>query len=473
MNLTELTINQIKQGLKNKEFSAVDLCRNYLDKINQFNEEVAAFLTVDEKQAILEAEKIDKIISKKEKLPILAGVPCAIKDNIMVEGMSCTAGSKILEKYIAPYDATVIKKIKAQGGIILGKTNLDEFAMGSSNENSAFGPVKNPYDLERVPGGSSGGSAAALPAGFSVFSLGSDTGGSVREPAAFCGVVGLRPTYGAVSRYGLVAFASSLDQIGPITKTVEDCQTVFDVIKGEDPLDSTSQKIVEKDSIIPKKLKIGLPKEYFVKGMDYEVEKAIEKVIEKYRAIGAEIKEVSLPHSEYALACYYIISSAEASSNLARFDGIKYPPEDNPEDNLKEDLISFYLRKKGKGFGSEVKRRIMLGTYVLSSGYYQAYYLQAQKTRELLKKDFKKVFEDVDIILSPTVPFLPFKIGEKIDNPVQMYLVDIYTVSASLAGLPAVSLPAERGGNLPVGFQITGKPFKENEILSAGKLYFS
>jgi aspartyl-tRNA(Asn)/glutamyl-tRNA(Gln) amidotransferase subunit A len=472
MKLDGMTIKRVRQGLKKKEFSAFELCQFYLKKIKEKDKIIFSFLQLNEKDALIRAKEIDKMIFSGEEIPALAGVVYAVKDIILVEGMLCTAGSKMLENYLAPYDATVIKKIKSQGGIIIGKTNLDEFAMGSSNENSAFGAVKNPHDLSRVPGGSSGGSAAAIAADLSVFALGSDTGGSIREPASFCGVFGLKPTYGAVSRYGLIAFASSLDQIGPIAKSADDCQIVFNAIKGKDPLDSTSLEVKEKDfNLNLKDLKIGIPKEYFVKGIDPEVEKIVKGAIEEYGKMGIrKIEEISLPYTEYALACYYIIASAEASANLAKFDGIKYPPNFSGEKN-KKDLLDFYLESRGKGFGPEVKRRIMLGTYALSSGYYDAYYLRAQKVRNLLKKDFEKAFKRVDAIFTPTVPFLPFKIGEKIENPVSMYLADIYTVSVSLAGLPALSLPIGKVGNLPVGLQIIGNSFEENKILEIGKLY--
>ena len=475
MDLTSFTITQITEKLKKKEFSTFELCQEYLKKIKEKNKEIFAFLSINEESALLKAKKIDKMISAGQNIPVLAGIPCAIKDNIMVEGFPCTAGSRILENYKAPYDATVVKKIKEEGGVIFGKTNLDEFAMGSSTENSAFGPTKNPNDLARVPGGSSGGSAAAVAGGLSVFALGSDTGGSIRQPCAFCGTVGLKPTYGAVSRYGLIAFASSLDQIGPITKTVEDAKIVFEAIKGKDPLDSTS---VESKSPVSnlqspiKNLRIGVPKEYFIKGMEPEVEEATKETIKKYEEMGMEIVEVSLPHAEYALSCYYIIAPSEASANLARYDGIKYGYSKMRDvEHKTQSLLDVYLESRGKGFGEEVRRRIMLGTYALSAGYYEAYYLKAQKVRTLIKNDFEKAFKRVDAIFAPVSPFLPFKIGEKIKDPLSMYLVDVYTVSVNLAGLPALSLPVGKKENLPVGFQIIGKPFEEDKILEIGKLY--
>jgi len=472
MELPDLTITQINQGLKRKEFSAIELCKAYLGRIKEKDREISAFLTVNTEKALSRAKKIDNLISTGKEIPILAGIPCAIKDNILVQDLKCTAGSKILENYIAPEDAAVIKKLKAQDVVILGKTNLDEFAMGSSTENSAFGVTRNPHDLTRVPGGSSGGSAAAVAANECVYALGSDTGGSIRLPASFCGVVGLKPTYGAVSRYGLIAFASSLDQIGPLTKTVQDCKIVFEAISGKDEMDSTSVKIPEirNSKFEIRNLRIGLPKEYFVKGIDPEVEKAIRKASKKYEEMGAKIEEVSLPHTEYALPAYYIISPSEASANLARYDGIKYGY--SQISNLKpqtSDLLGVYLKSREQGFGSEVRRRIMLGTYALSAGYYEAYYKRAQKVRTLVREDFEKVFEKVDALLTPVAPFTAFKIGEKIEDPLSMYLVDVYTVSINLAGLPALSLPCSKAGHLPVGLQIIGKPFEETKILEIGQ----
>ncbi|MDI6603012.1 MAG: Asp-tRNA(Asn)/Glu-tRNA(Gln) amidotransferase subunit GatA [Patescibacteria group bacterium] len=489
-----LTIKEAHQGLIKKEFSAVELCKFYLERIGEKDKTIQAFLTVSQDLALSQAKKVDEMILAGKKIPLLAGIPAAIKDNILVEDVKCTAGSKILENYLAPYDATVIKKLKDQKAVILGKTNLDEFAMGSSTENSAFFPTKNPLDLTRVPGGSSGGSAAAVAANECIFALGSDTGGSIRLPASFCGVVGLKPTYGAVSRYGLIAFASSLDQIGPITKTVEDCKIVFDAIKGKDSLDSTS---VETPKIKNWKLKIedlriGIPKEYFVKGIDPEVEKIIKKAIKKYEEMGMIVEEVSLPHTEYALPVYYIINPSEASANLARYDGIKY----GYSAKKTRDLMEVYLKSRGEGFGQEVRRRIMLGTYALSAGYYEAYYLRAQKVRTLVKNDFEKVFKKVDALLTPVSPFLPFKIGERIEDPLSMYLVDVYTVSVNLVGLPALSIPCgkvashhfkeklskqnrtketknsemQNGGELSVGLQIIGKPFEEEKILKIAQI---
>jgi aspartyl-tRNA(Asn)/glutamyl-tRNA(Gln) amidotransferase subunit A len=475
IELTNLTINQINKGLKEKNFSALELCHAHLNQIKKKDKKISAFLTINQELALFQAKKIDKLISKNEKISLLAGIPAAIKDNILVRGLKCTAASRILENYTAPYSATVIKKLEQQGIMILGKTNLDEFAMGSSGENSAFGLTKNPLDLSRVPGGSSSGSAAAVADNMSVFALGSDTGGSIRLPACFCGVVGLKPTYGAVSRYGLIAFASSLDQIGPITKTVEDCQIVFNAIKGKDEMDSTSINTKHKTQNTKYKIqniKIGIPKEYFSKGIDPEIEKIIKRAIKKYEELGAKIKEVSLPHTEYALACYYIIAPSEASANLARYDGIKYGYSIAKNERRKiKNLLDVYLNTREKGFGIEVKRRIILGTYALSAGHYEAYYLKAQKVRGLIIQDFEKVFKEVDFLMTPVSPFLPFKIGEKINNPLSMYLVDLFTVSINLAGLPALSLPVGKIGKLPVGLQIIGKWFEEDKIFKIGKIY--
>ncbi|MCK4474069.1 Asp-tRNA(Asn)/Glu-tRNA(Gln) amidotransferase subunit GatA [Candidatus Parcubacteria bacterium] len=474
MNLTNLTINQAHQGLIKKQFSANELARGYLDKIKKKDKEICAFLTVTEELALSQAKKIDDLIAKGKEISVLAGIPLAIKDNILVDGVKSTAGSKILQDYIAPYDATVIKKLKQEKVLILGKTNLDEFAMGSSCENSAFKLTKNPCDLSCVPGGSSGGSAAAVASDECICALGSDTGGSIRQPACFCGVVGLKPTYGVVSRYGLIAFASSLDQIGPITKTIEDCQIVFDAIKGKDLLDSTSvenPKIQNTEYKI-QNLKIGVPKEYFIKGMDTEVEKVIKSAIKKYEKLGAKIIEISLPHTEYALACYYMISTSEASANLARYDGIRYGySEAKSEKRKAKNLLDVYLQTREQGFGSEVKRRIMLGTYALSAGYYDAYYKRSQKVRTLIQKDFENAFKRVDVIFCPVSPTPAFKIAEKIADPLKMYLSDIFTISVNLAGLPALSLPVGKVGNLPIGLQIIGKPFDEDKILQTGLIF--
>ena len=481
MELTELTITQAHQGLIKKEFSALELAKAFLDRIEKENKKIRALITLNTESALAQAKKIDVLISQEKEIPVIAGIPTVIKDNMLVEGMRCTAASTILKNYIAPYDAFVIKKLRSQGAIILGKTNMDEFAIGSSGEHSAFGVTRNPHNPERVPGGSSSGSAAAVAANMAPFALGSDTGGSIRLPASFCGVVGMKPTYGAVSRSGLIAMASSLDQIGPVTKTVRDNEIVFDVIKGKDPLDSTS---LESDKEIQtasyklqdlkiQDLKIGVPKEYFIEGIDAEVKKSIESVLKKFENLGAKIEEISLPHTEYALATYYIIMTAEVSSNLARYDGIKYGTsiQDFKRENKKSTLLDVYFRSRGEGFGEEVRRRIMLGTYTLSAGYYEAYYLRAQKVRTLIREDFNKAFQKVDIILTPVSPTPAFKIGEKIEDPLTMYLSDIFTVSLNLAGLPGIAIPSGKIGELPIGFQLIGKPFQEKTILEAGKMF--
>lgn len=474
MELHRLTITQAHQGLLKKEFSSLELTKVFLNRIKKNNKEVSAFLTVTEDLALLEAKRIDDLISIGENIPVLAGIPLAVKDNILVKEIKITCASKILENYIASYDATCIKKLKKLGAVILGKTNMDEFAMGASTENSAFFPTKNPNDLTRVPGGSSGGSAAAVAGDLCCYALGSDTGGSIRQPASFCGVVGLKPTYGAVSRYGLVAFASSLDQIGPITKTAEDAKIVFEAISGKDPKDSTSVELLETNSLTAageqasiNSIRIGVPKEYFVKGMDSEVEKVVRKAIKKFEGLGAKIEEISLPHTKYVIPAYYLINMSEASSNLARYDGIRYGLSRTRSKNL----LDVYLQSKGKGFGDEVKRRIMLGTYALSAGYYDAYYLKAQKIRTLIIKDFEDAFQKVDFILTPTTSTPAFKIGEKSTDPLSMYLCDIFTASVNLAGLPAISIPVGFAGKLPVGLQIIGKPFEENKILEISRVY--
>jgi aspartyl-tRNA(Asn)/glutamyl-tRNA(Gln) amidotransferase subunit A len=477
MELTKLTITEIQRALKKKEFSALELTQSYLKKIEEIDGEIGAFLTVAKKEALARAKEIDELIEKEEKMPLLAGVPCAIKDNLLVKGLRCTAGSKILKNYTAVYDATCVERLKKEGAVVLGKTNMDEFAMGSSTEYSAFQTTKNPKDTSRVPGGSSGGSAAAVAAEEACFALGSDTGGSVRQPASFCGVVGLKPTYGAVSRYGLIAFASSLDQVGPLARTVEDAEIVFNVIAGKDEKDSTSVELKRvlsekrQESIDLRNLKIGLPKECFGEGVEKEVKEAIEKILRMLEEEGAEIKEISLPHTKYATACYYLIAPSEASSNLARYDGIRYGMSylAQAQQGVSLTLKQAYLKVRQEGFGEEVKRRIMLGTYALSAGYYDAYYLKAQKVRTKILQDFKRAFEEIDLILIPTSPTLPFKIGEKLQDPLQMYLSDVFTNSVNLAGLPALSLPVGEVQGLPVGLQIIGKEFGEKDIFEAGK----
>jgi len=467
MEFFKLTIRQLHKKLLDKEISAVELTKVFLSQIDKIDKNINAFLSVFNDSAISQAKEIDKKISEKQKISILAGIPMALKDNILVKGEECTAGSKILEKYIAPYDATCVEKLKKVGVVFLGKTNLDEFAMGSSTENSAFKITHNPQNLSCVPGGSSGGSAASVKANECVFALGSDTGGSIRQPASLCGVVGLKPTYGAVSRYGLIAFASSLDQIGPLTKSVEDAKIVFDIIKGKDEKDSTSIELNSKNSNFNlKNIKIGLPKEYFQEGIDPGVEKIIKDFIKKIQKQGLNVEEISLPHTKHAIPCYFLISACEASANLSRYDGIKYGQSNMKEKEL--DILDTYLKTRGQGFGDEVKRRIMLGTYALSSGYYDAYYLRAQKVRTLIKQDFENAFKKVDMILTPTSPFTAFKIGEKVEDALSMYLADAFTVSVNLAGLPALSIPCGEIENLPVGLQIISDNFTENDIFEMG-----
>ena len=469
--LNELTIIKAHEGLKKKKFSSVELTRACLESAKK-QKNLNAFITVMEKEALDSAKAIDK--SGKFNNP-LSGVPVAIKDNMNIFGVRTTAGSKILENYIAPYDATVVKKLKECGAVFLGKANMDEFACGASNETSFFGPVKNPHDITRVPGGSSGGSTVAVAANEAIYALGSDTGGSIRQPAALCGVVGLKPTYGRVSRYGLLAMASSLDQIGPLTKTVEDAAIVFQAIAGRDEKDSaTVEKAVPHYSDEIKKsikgLKVGVPKEYFVSGMDKEVEKAVRDSIKKLEELGAKIIDVSLPHAEYGLSVYYILMPCELSSNLSRYQGVKY----GFSDRSGKTLLDNYLDTRGKGFGDEIRRRIMLGTYALSAGYYDAYYLQAQKVRSLVKRDFEEAFKKVDCLVTPTSPTVAFKIGEKMDDPLSMYLADIFTVSANIAGVPAISVPCgsvkpkDGQSELPVGLQIIGKDFDEATVLRVG-----
>jgi len=473
MNLSDLTIKKVHDSLLNKEFSALELIEAYFKRIEDFDKEICAYLSLNKDEACKAAEKVDLSIAKKEEIGELAGVPFAIKDNILIKNNPTSAASKILKNYKATYDATVIKKLREEKSIFLGRTNMDEFAMGSSTENSAFQITKNPYDKERVPGGSSGGSVAAVAAYMSLASLGSDTGGSIRQPASFCGVVGLKPTYGAVSRYGLIAMSSSLDQIGPITKTVEDAGILFKAIAGEDSFDSTTtsmnlEEILEMSLEKIKNLTIGIPEEYFIDGLDKETGNAINEVIQNLKSLGLKFKKINLPHTKHALSTYYIIMPAEASANLARFDGIRYGSLG--EEKNSQNLLDLYFRNKSQGFGPEVKRRIILGTFVLSSGYYDAYYSKAQKVRTLIKNDFDKAFEDVDVILTPVSPTRAFKIGEKLNDPLSMYLSDIFTIPVNLAGLPAISIPAKTKG-LPIGFQLIGQYFREADILGIGRYY--
>lgn len=472
-DLTKLTIKEASQLLAARKISSLELTKEFLKLIKKKNDSVNAFLYIAEETALRQAEMADGKRSVHQEVSPLLGIPLAIKDNILVKDLPCTAGSKILEDYRAPYDATVVRKIKEAGAVIIGKTNMDEFAMGSSTENSAFGPVKNPRDLERVPGGSSGGSAAAVAADECLGALGSDTGGSIRQPAAFCGVAGFKPTYGRVSRYGLIALASSLDQIGPLTKTVADARIIFETIAGYDENDATTLKNWPLNPFVEmKNLKVGVPNEYFAEGLAPEIEAAVRRKILDLEKSGAKIRGVDLPSTPYALACYYIIMPAEASSNLARYDGIKYGASAVKELSLAAlgDLSAVYSETRGGKFGAEVKRRIILGTFVLSAGYYEAYYQKAQKVRSLIKRDFEKVFREVDVLLAPTTPTLPFKLGEKETDPLQMYLSDVYTVPANLAGLPALSLPIDGEVNgLPIGLQIIGRPNEDELVLTVGE----
>jgi aspartyl-tRNA(Asn)/glutamyl-tRNA(Gln) amidotransferase subunit A len=470
MNLDVLTIDFVRDLILLKETTATALTEEFYKKIEADDPKIHAYLTLSKERAFAKAAEIDAMADRGEELPAMAGVPVGIKDVLMTEGIQTTAGSRILENFVAPYDATAVAKLEAAGAIVLGKLNCDEFAMGSSNENSGYGPVHNPRDLSRVPGGSSGGSAAAVAANMAVATLGSDTGGSIRQPAAFCGVVGLMPTYGRVSRYGLIAFASSLDHVGPLTKTVKDAAIVLQVIAGRDLKDSTSGNLPVADYVgeIGKSvtgMRVGVPEEYFPAELDPEVRAAVEKTIEDLRIAGCEIKRISLPHTRYAIPTYYLVATAEASSNLARFDGVRYGFRAKGAGTLSE----MYRKTRDGGFGAEVKRRIMLGTYALSAGYYDAYYLQAQKVRTLLTRDFQKAFEEVDVIVTPTTPTAAFKLGEKVDDPVSMYLADIFTVTADLVGIPGLSVPcgATKEG-LPIGVQILGRHFDEATILRVG-----
>lgn len=470
MRIGAMTAYEIKKGIEEKKFTSEEVVTELLKRIKEVDKDVDGYLTLCEEEALKTARAVDEKIKKGEKVGKLAGVPIAIKDNICTDGIRTTCASKMLEDFIPPYDATVVKRLKEEDAVIIGKTNMDEFAMGSSNENSAFKKTKNPWNLKRVPGGSSGGSAAVVAAGIAPISLGSDTGGSIRQPAAFCGIAGLKPTYGSVSRFGLVAFASSLDQIGPFGKTVRDCALTLEIIAGHDSMDSTSlDKEYDKDYLSAldgsvEGLKIAVPKEFFGKGLNSEIEKAIKDTIEKLKSMGAVVEEISLPITEEGLSTYYIISSAEASSNLSRYDGIRYGYRSKSYETIDE-LMEM---SRTEGFGKEVKRRIMLGTYALSSGYYDAYYNRAQKLRKKIQEQYKEVFESYDLILSPTSPVLPFLSGEKSSDPLEMYLSDIYTVNINLAGVPAISIPcAFSNEGLPIGIQLIGPHFGEKKILKA------
>jgi aspartyl-tRNA(Asn)/glutamyl-tRNA(Gln) amidotransferase subunit A len=468
LDLFALKISEANALLKKKDISPEELTRAVLDRIDSVDSKVNAFVTVNKDGAVSRCEELFKDV----KGGSLRGIPLAIKDNICTKGVKTTCSSRILENFIPPYESTVTERLLDEGYVLIGKTNLDEFAMGSSTENSGFFVTKNPWSPDRVPGGSSGGSAAAVAADECIASLGSDTGGSIRQPASFCGVVGMKPTYGRVSRYGLVAFASSLDQIGPVTKDVMDAAILLNVIAGHDRCDSTSMNIETPDYTSQlgkeiKGLKVGIPKEYFIEGIDKEVEGSVKSAIKRLESLGAETIEISLPHTGYAVATYYLIATSEASSNLSRYDGVKYGLRVEGDD-----LLDMYMKTRSKGFGQEVKRRIMLGTFALSSGYYDAYYKKAQQVRTLIKQDFEKVFEKVDVIATPTVPNTAFKIGEMIEDPLQMYLNDILTIPVNLSGLPAISVPCGFSSeDMPIGLQIIGKHFDEENVLKTAYAY--
>lgn len=474
MSLHKLTLLDLQKKFTAGEITAQEIVRAYTLRIDHVEPKVKAFVTQAREAALEQAEALDRKLKGWRRTMPLSGMPLAIKDNICTDGVVTSCSSRMLQTFVPPYDATVITKLRAQDYLLLGKTNLDEFAMGSSTENSAFGPSRNPWNVQCVPGGSSGGSAAAVAAEECVAALGSDTGGSIRQPAAFCGVVGLKPTYGRVSRYGLVAFASSLDQIGPITRNVSDSAFLLGAIAGHDPLDSTSidrpvpdyMKALQKRDL--KRLRVGVPVEFFTEGLDPEVEQAVRTAIEELQRLGAEVKEIRLPRTDAAVAVYYVIATAEASSNLARFDGVKFGFRAKET----KDLLDLYIKTRQEGFGPEVKRRIMLGTYVLSAGYYDAYYGKAQGVRTLVCQDFEAAFKQVDVIVTPTTPTPAFKLGEKSENPLQMYLSDIFTISVNLAGLPAISLPCgfSKAG-LPIGLQLIGRAFEEETVLRAAHAY--
>ena len=473
MDLNVLTVASTRAAIEQRGVTASALVDDFYKKIAVEDGEIHAYITLSKERAQAKAAEIDALADKGAPLPPLAGVPLAIKEVMVTREVRSTAGSKILGNYLPPYDCTAVARLEQAGAIVLGKTNCDEFAMGSSNENSAWGPVRNPRDKSRVPGGSSGGSAAVVAAGTAVAALGSDTGGSIRQPAAFCGVVGLTPTYGRVSRYGLIAFASSLDHIGPLTKTVKDSALLLQHIAGRDPLDSTSADVpvptyADEIERPVRGLKLGVPKEYFSEGLDGEVRRAVEAAIQKLAAAGCEVVEISLPHAKYAIPTYYIVATAEASSNLARFDGVRYAFRTKGAKNLSQ----MYRSTRDQGFGAEVKRRIMLGTYVLSAGYYDAYYLKAQQVRTLLTRDFEQAFEKVDAVVTPTTPTPAFKLGEKTDDPLAMYLNDIYTVTADLVGIPGISVPCGSSkSGLPIGLQILGRHFDEPTLFRLAHVY--
>ena len=473
MNLNTLTIDTARAAVAEGTATATALASSFFDAIQKQDGEIGAFLTLSKERALTKAAEIDSLVKDGNPLPPLAGVPVAIKDVMVTRGVRTTAGSRILDNFVPPYDSTAVARLEQAGAVLLGKLNCDEFAMGSSNENSAYHPVRNPRDTSRVPGGSSGGAASAVAAGMAVATLGSDTGGSIRQPASFCGVVGMMPTYGRVSRYGLIAFASSLDHIGPLTHSVKDAALVLRTIAGRDPMDSTSADVPVPDYVAElekpiKGLRVGVAKEYFGDGLNPEVRGAVEAAIDRLRDLGCEIVKVSLPHTEYAIPTYYIVATAEASANLARFDGVRYGYRSKKTRSLSE----MYQRTRDEAFGTEVKRRIMLGTYALSAGYYDAYYLKAQKVRALLTRDFDEAFKKVDVIATPTSPTAAFRLGEKVNDPLAMYLADIYTVTADLAGIPGISVPCgQTKENLPIGLQILGKHFDEETVLRVAHAY--
>ncbi len=473
MDISKITIKEASSLIKNKELSPVELTKAFIERIETLDKNLNTYITVLADSAIISAENAEKDIMNGNYSGPLHGVPIGLKDIFVMKDVAATCGSRMLENFISPYDATVTSRIKKAGAVILGKNNMDEFAMGSSNETSFFGPVKNPWNMGKVPGGSSGGSASATAAGLCTASLGTDTGGSIRQPAALCGVTGLKPTYGRVSRYGMIAFASSLDQAGPLTKSVEDAAIILNIISGKDDYDSTSVDVEVPDFTKNlngdiKGMKIGIPKEYFVEGMDKDVKNSVNKAIKDIESLGAEIIEISLPHTKYAISTYYIIAPCEASSNLARYDGVRYGYRTPDADNLRD----LFFKSRSEGFGEEVKRRIMLGTYALSSGYYDAYYLKSQKVRTLIREDFKNAWEAVDVIVAPTTPETAFNIDEKTDDPIKMYLSDVLTIPCNIAGIPGLSTPCGfSSDNLPIGLQVLGKAFDEESILRVAHAY--
>ena len=469
--MINLSLKELSEGLKQKKFSSVELTQFFLNRLDLHNSSINAFITIDKDKSLAMAKHSDEII-KEGNQDYLTGIPIAQKDIFCAEGWKTSCGSKMLDNFIAPYDSTVISKFNAVGAVNLGKTNMDEFAMGSSNETSFYGNVKNPWDIKTVPGGSSGGSAAAVAGRLAPAATATDTGGSIRQPASLCGLTGLKPTYGLVSRYGMIAFASSLDQAGPMCHTAEDCAAMMNVMSGHDPKDSTSIQRAKENYLTGisdpiKGLKIGVPKEFFSEGLDPEVEKIIERGINEYKKLGAEIVEISLPNNHLSIPVYYVIAPAEASSNLSRYDGVRYGYRTKEYD----DLMEMYCKTREEGFGEEVKRRIMIGTYVLSAGYYDAYYLKAQKIRRLISEDFKKAFENCDVILGPSAPSVAFPIGEKKEDPLKMYMQDVYTISTNLAGLPGLSMPAGLMNKLPVGIQLIGNYFSEAKLLNIANIF--